>query len=124
MSVRKVTLETICGGGLPELFQRELNDVMANIADVNTDPKKPRRITITVEVHPGPDRTNCNLELGITSKTVPVVKVMGSLYISKKGEKFEGYSSDIRQQDIFREDEKGESTEPERKPYILKKEVQ
>ena len=120
MAVRKVTLETICGGGVPELFERELKDVMKNIADVNTDPKKPRRITMTVDIHPSPDRTTCALEFGITSKTMPVVKMAGSLYISAKGEKFEAFTSDIRQQDIFEQDEKGESAEPTKKPYVIR----
>lgn len=122
MAVRKVTLENICGGGLPEVFQRELADVMKNIADVNTDAEKPRRITMTLDIQPGPDRQNCAIRLGITSKMMPVLKMAGSLYIAAKGEQFEAYTSDVRQQDIFAGDEKGESAE-KAKPYVLRKEA-
>lgn len=122
MPVRKVTLESICGGGLPELFQRELSDVMANIADVNTDAEKPRRITITLDIQPGPDRANCAIKLGINSKVMPVMKIAGSLYISAKGEKFEAYSADIRQRDIFEQDEQGDTADGKTKPYVLRKE--
>jgi hypothetical protein len=112
MSLRKLTLENICGGGLPELFQRELSEVMQNIVDVNTDAEKPRRITITVDFAPGPDRANCAIKLGINSKISPILKMAGSLYISSQGSKVEAYTSDIRQKDIFEQDEQGESAEP------------
>jgi len=118
MSVRKVDLTTICGGGLPELFARELRDVMANITDINTDPKKPRRITMTVDVYPSTDRATCALELGITSKHAPIVKMAGSLFIAVAGETLEAYTSDLRQQDIFDEQTRVEAA-PVQKPYIL-----
>lgn len=122
MSARKLTLENICGGGLPEIFQRELADVMKNITDVNTDAEKSRRITITVDIVPGPDRKNCQVRLGINSKISPILKMAGSLYIAEMGSKIEAYTSDMRQADIFEEDEKGESTEPAPKNvHFLKK---
>lgn len=119
MNITKVDLNTICGGALPELFERELLDVMANVADINTDPKKPRRITMTVDIYPHNDRKQCEVELGVTSKTLPVVKVSGSLFIAQKGSSYEGYTTDIRQQDIFHEVDK--AAEPKR-PYVLKEE--
>lgn len=117
MKVSKVDLTTICGGALPELFERELTDVMANVADVNTDPKKPRRITIIVDVYPHNDRKQCEVELGVTSKTLPVVKVSGTLIIAAKGSTFEGYTADIRQQDIFTAVDT--AAKPER-PHVVK----
>lgn len=123
MRARSVDLSTICGGALPELFARELQDVMANIADPNTDPKKPRQIKITVDVYPRQDRKNCDLEMGVTSKTLPVVKVSGSLFIGQQATgKFEGYTTDVNQQDLIDELEKGESTDKPTKPYVLKNE--
>lgn len=123
MKARIVDLTTICGGGLPEMFQREMDDVMKNIADPNTDPNKPRQIKMVVDIYPSQDRQTCRLAVGVTSKTLPVARMGGSLFISNQNGVLQAYSTDIRQQDIFAEDEAGESAEPETKkpvPYALK----
>lgn len=124
LKARKVDLTTICGGAIPELFDREMEDVMKNIADPNTDNKKPRTVTITISIFPQQDRQSCQLECGVTSKTIPTMKASGSLFIAKneKGT-LTGYTTDIRQEDLFKEDEAGESAEPTaplKKPYVLK----
>ena len=46
--LKRLDLQTVADGALPELFERELNAVLMNIDDVNTDPKKKRRITIEI----------------------------------------------------------------------------
>lgn len=45
-----VTLVSIGGGAAVELFDIELERVLANIKDVNTDPKTRRRITLVVDI--------------------------------------------------------------------------
>ena len=43
---RPLTQETICAGGVPEVFEREPRAVLNNIADPNTEAEKVRGITL------------------------------------------------------------------------------
>ena len=63
-----VTLDTLGGGALSELFTAELNRVLANIADPNTDEKAKRSISINVTLKPNRDRDIADVELTGTAK--------------------------------------------------------
>jgi hypothetical protein len=47
-----VTLSNIAGGAVPELFEHELQKVLANIADPNSDPSATREITLKFRFKP------------------------------------------------------------------------
>jgi hypothetical protein len=55
-TVPVVTLATLADGAAAELFQSELDRVLRNIADVNTDAKQKRTITLTVTFAPDEER--------------------------------------------------------------------
>lgn len=50
----RLSLVTIRGGAAVEMFDRQLDRVMQNIADINTD-KKPRKIIVEVAIAPVDD---------------------------------------------------------------------
>ncbi len=50
MPAEPLTLATICGGAAFEVFQRELAEVLENIADVNTKTNKVRKIGNLIRV--------------------------------------------------------------------------
>lgn len=52
----RLSLSTIKGGALIEQFNRALNHVVDNLADVNTT-TKPREILLSLKVTPNTDRT-------------------------------------------------------------------
>lgn len=52
----KLTLMTIKGGALAEQFDRALNEVINNLADINTT-MKPREINLKVKLTPSRDRS-------------------------------------------------------------------
>jgi len=55
-TVPVVTLATLADGAASELFQSELERVLRNIQDPNTDAKQKRTITLTVTFAPDEER--------------------------------------------------------------------
>lgn len=53
---QKMTLSNIGKGALAELFDRELQDVLANIRDPNSDIKKSSLITVKIAIEPDENR--------------------------------------------------------------------
>ena len=97
----EVTLETACDGAAKDLFQRALNDVLANIQDVNTDPEASRKIALIFTFHPGEDRSSSTLALECKTKLVGVSSIGGSLYITKEHGIRKAYTSSARQEPLF-----------------------
>lgn len=48
MSQQSINLNTFADGAIPQKVEHELQRVIENIHDPNTDPTKPRKITITL----------------------------------------------------------------------------
>jgi len=56
MQLGEINLATLGGGAAVEKFQEELQRVVANILDPNTNPKAKRKITLTVTIIPSHER--------------------------------------------------------------------
>lgn len=69
-----IKLSDFAGGAVDERFNIELEEVLKNINDLNTDPSKKRKITITVTMT-GNDERNLSSVL-VEAKTV-LVPAMG-----------------------------------------------
>ncbi|EGQ3138957.1 TPA: hypothetical protein K8036_001689 [Staphylococcus pseudintermedius] len=50
MRLNNVKLSELGEGALQELFESELEKVIENINDINTDPTKKRKITMTIDI--------------------------------------------------------------------------
>lgn len=96
-----VTLDTIGGGALPELFDAELTRILANIADPNTDTGAKRTITITISVKPNRDREVADVELKCSSKLAGIMTVSTQLFIGKHQGKLIAVENDPRQSKLF-----------------------
>lgn len=57
----------MCGCAILEKADIEAGKIIDNILDVNTDPKKKRRLTLTCDFVPTPDRTQ--VALSVTAKS-------------------------------------------------------
>lgn len=66
-----VTLMNLGLGAADERFRVELERVIENIADVNTDPEKVREITLKVKIKPNQDRNSAVVSISCTSKLTP-----------------------------------------------------
>ena len=69
-----------------EQFQFELEKVIENIADPNTDAKKARKITINITLKPNESRNVIAVDFQTKSTLAPANKVETSLFIDKDRE--------------------------------------
>ncbi|MDA8141087.1 MAG: hypothetical protein M0036_20780 [Desulfobacteraceae bacterium] len=83
----KVSLTTIKGGAAVEMFDRCLDQVLENIADINTDTKA-RQIVLTVTIAPTEDRGMASIVLTCAAKTRSQDRVMTTALL-KRGSLFE-----------------------------------
>lgn len=81
--LKEVTLDNIAGGAAVELFERELEAVTKNIADINTDPKKARKINITVTLKPEENREEIKMSVSACSVLASVKPASRILYLGK-----------------------------------------
>ena len=71
MAEPKMTLMTIGGGALAELFENELQGVLKNIRDPNSDVKKSSKVTIEITITPMEDRGSAAMKYVVKSSKAP-----------------------------------------------------
>lgn len=84
MDETPVTLVSIGGGAAVELFDIELERVLRNIADVNTDPKAMRTITLTIKVRPNEERAYGDVLITATSKLASGKAHQSLMYVVRR----------------------------------------
>ena len=75
-------LETIASGALEELFQRELQRVIQDIDDPNSDPEVRRQITLEVNFHPNSERSSAVVQVKAKSKLAGNRPVSSNVYFA------------------------------------------
>lgn len=75
-----IDLATIGKGAAMELFDAELEKVLDNIADQNTDSAQAREITLKVKFSPSEDRKSAALGIQVKSKLAGHMGVSGAVY--------------------------------------------
>jgi hypothetical protein len=99
--MQSVTLDSIGGGALCELFAEELARVLANIADPNTDDETKRAISITVSFKPNRDRDIADVVVACASKLAGIRKVSTQLFMGLHQGKLIAVENDPRQSNLF-----------------------
>jgi hypothetical protein len=92
-----VTLGTLAHGAGEELFSEELQKVLKNIADPNTDAKSAREITLKVRFTPNDDRTMGDTIVTCASKLAPFRKVHTVVYLGRRDGAFVAVESNPKQ---------------------------
>lgn len=100
-----ITLTTICNGGVPEVFARELAEVLANIADPNTEPEKLRGLTLKFTFKPLEDRSGAIVSFSCRPALQPVKVATSPVFLSKHSGQLQAYAMDHRQVQMFGGDE-------------------
>lgn len=97
----KVTLATICEGAAAEVFQKTMEEVLANINEPNTDPEKARRITLTFSFKPTQDRSVAEVAFICEAKVQPVRAFKSSILMAREGGVLNAYASTAKQEPLF-----------------------
>lgn len=101
-ALKTVTLDSLAGGAVVELFEAEQKRVIENIADINTDPAQKRTITITIEYKPqGVKRDNADVKVKCTSKLAGILTVNTKLFMGMSGGKLVAVENDPHQGGLF-----------------------
>jgi len=101
MNIKPIALETLAKGSLGELFAAEVAKVIANIADINTDPKQSRKITIDLVFKPGADRGSADVKINCNSKLAGLMTVNTQLFMGLHNGKLVAVENDLRQGNFF-----------------------
>lgn len=99
----EITITTICNGGVPEVFARELREVLNNIADPNTEADKSRGITLKFTFKPLEDRTGAIVCFTCRSVLQPVQVAKTPVFLSRQSGELKAYALDTRQVPMFGE---------------------
>ncbi len=81
-------LDELMDGALTERFNRELDRVLQNVFDPNTDPKAKRQIQIIIEITPNETRDVAKFKVDLKTKIAPPIPMtqMCFLYQNDAGE--------------------------------------
>lgn len=79
-----LNIGNICGGAVPDLFDHEIAKVLDNIADPNTDPEQPRRLTIQFDIVPTEGRNYAAVKVSTKLKLAAIEGKSGDLHIQRR----------------------------------------
>ncbi len=79
----EVSLDTIGSGAAIERCQVAMHDVLNNILDPNTDPKKKRAIIIKLEFAPDENREFTKVAIHTEKKLAPILPVSTQIFIGR-----------------------------------------
>lgn len=96
-----VNLVSLAEGAAVERFDIELEKILRNIADVNTEPEAPREINLKVRIKPDEDREIGAVTISVTSKCPGLKAVSTRVYFGRMGGRPVAVESNPKQLGIF-----------------------
>ncbi len=112
-----INIANLANGALAEQFDIELEKVLDNIADPNTDPKKARKITINITFKPSETRDFSAVSFQTKSALVPVRSVESRIILDKDSSG-NVHAAEIRQMGIEDYTKSKSESEPENKKVV------
>lgn len=84
MAKEKLTLASMCSGGVQERIDRALAKISDNILDLNTEAKKKRTLDVKIILTPNEDdREDVSVEILTSVKLAPEMGLKTQLFINK-----------------------------------------
>jgi hypothetical protein len=74
-------LDELMDGALTERFNREMDRVLQNVFDPNTDPEAKRQIQIIIEIAPNETRDAAKFKVDVKSETAPPVPMVQMCFL-------------------------------------------
>ena len=96
-----VTLYTLANGAAAELFEAELERIVANIQDPNTEPDAVREINLRIKIKPDNERRAGAVSVQVISKTGPSKGVGTMFWFGKKQGKYIAVENNPQQGVLF-----------------------
>jgi hypothetical protein len=104
MNLTDLSLETIAAGAVPELFGHELERLVLNIADPNTDPTAARSMTMKLELKPQDEsRERVEARVTFSVKLAGPEMISSSVFLTRSGGRVRAVTRDPRQPGLFDE---------------------
>ncbi|OPY83166.1 MAG: hypothetical protein A4E71_02921 [Smithella sp. PtaU1.Bin162] len=88
-----ISLDTLNQGAAVERFNMALQEVLDNIQDPNTDPKKARQVTLKCTIKPDSDRGVGVVIVDVASKLAPIAPFDVRVFLGR-GKDGKGYASE------------------------------
>ena len=86
--MQKLKLQELAGGALQELFENDLEKVLANLYDKNTSAKKKRKLVMELKMVPTDEsREVITVEIDTKTTLAPVEGVTTKIMLDKDGNK-------------------------------------
>lgn len=77
------SLDDLMGGAALERFRKSMDEALKNIQDPNTDPKKTRKVTLTLTIKPDKDRKSAKFYLDSRSILAPLEPFESNVLLSR-----------------------------------------
>ena len=90
-------LDELMDGALTERFNREMDRVLQNVFDPNTDPKGKRQIQIIIEITPNETRDVAKFKVDLKTKIAPPVPMTQMCFL------YQNDAGDVTATEITRE---------------------
>lgn len=74
-------LDELMDGALTERFNYEMERVLNNVFDMNTDPRKKRQVQIVIDITPNERRDAAEFKVDVKSKLAPPVAIAQTVMI-------------------------------------------
>jgi hypothetical protein len=97
----EVTLDSLGGGLAQEIFSREMDRVLANIDDPNTDPQQSRKITLIVTFKPEKSRTHASVLVSSKSVLAGIRPAETEVHLYRHGGRLVATEDDVHQPSLF-----------------------
>ncbi len=104
--MEKVSLATLNGGAVTDLFNAELEKILENIEDENTQPTAVRSVSIKVEIKPDKTRRTGTTRLSVSSKLASVKPQESLLYFDSDAGELAAFEDNPRQEVLAFEEPK------------------
>ncbi len=94
---KELSLSTLNGGALEDLFNEEFKKVLGNINDLNAEADTPREICIKIKIQPSKDRLTAETLVQVSSKLAPHKPIAGTTFFAFENNKHKAYTQNPKQ---------------------------
>lgn len=96
-----VSLTTLARGAAPELFARELDTILENLLDPNTDPEATRQIILTITFTGNPKREMAAVGVECKAKLAPALPATSAIWLGRRDGRAVGVEHNPQQESLF-----------------------